>query len=298
MRNPGLDEVQAGIKIARRNINDLRWYHPYHRNWKGIKQRLNESETKVWKSWLKTQHSKHKGHGTWSHHFMANRLEKMDNGNSEDFIFFGSKITADGDYSHEIKRRLLLGRKAMTNLDSILKDRDITLLTKVCPVKTMVFPVVMYGCEIWNIKKAECRRIDAFELWCWKRFLRVPGIARRSEDLMLKLKLLYFGHLMLRTGLIGNDPDDGKDWGQKEKGTTEDEMVGWHHQFNGHEVEQAPGVGDGQGNLECCSPWVCKESDTTECLNWNELIYKVKQNKSSMISNSGSWDPPLQSGKK
>ena len=109
---------------------------------------------------------------------MANRLEKMDNGNSEDFIVFGSKITADGDYSHEIKRRLLLGRKAMTNLDSILKDRDITLLTKVCPVKTMVFPVVMYGCEIWNIKKAECRRIDAFELWCWKRFLRVPGIAR------------------------------------------------------------------------------------------------------------------------
>ena len=119
-----------------------------------------------------------------------------------DFIFLGSKITADGDCSHEIKRRLLLGRKAMTNLDSILKSRDITLPTKVCLVKAMVFPVVMYGCESWTIKKAECPRIDAFELWCWRRLLRVPRTARRSnqsilkeispgyslEELMLKLK--------------------------------------------------------------------------------------------------------------
>ena len=129
------------------------------------------------------------------------------------FIFLVSKITADGDCSHEIKRYLLLGRKTMTNLDSILKSRDITLSTKVCPVKAMVFPVVMYGCESWSIKKAECRRIDAFELWCWKRFLRLPWTARRSnqsilkeispeyslEGLMLKLKLQYFGHLMGRT---------------------------------------------------------------------------------------------------
>ena len=127
-----------------------------------------------------------------------------------DFIFWGSKITADGDCSHEIKRRLLLGRKVMTNLDSILKSRDITLTTKVRLVKAMVFPVVMYGCESWTIKKAECRRIDAFELWCWRRLLRVPWTARRSnqsilketspkyllEGLMLKLKLQYFGHLM------------------------------------------------------------------------------------------------------
>ena len=127
-----------------------------------------------------------------------------------DFIFSGSKITAAGDCSHEIKRRLLLGRKAMTNLDSILKSRDITLLTKVHIVKAMVFPVVMYGCESWTIKKAECRRIDASELWCWKRFSRVPWTARRSnqsilkeispeyslEGLMLKLKLQYFRHLM------------------------------------------------------------------------------------------------------
>ena len=135
-----------------------------------------------------------------------------------DFIFGGSKITADGDCSHEIKRRLLLGRKAMTNLDSILNSRDITLLTKVHLVKAMVFPVVMYGCERWIIKKAECQRIDAFELWCWRRLLRVPWTARRSnqsilkeisprcslEGLMLKLKLQYFGHLMQRVDSLEN----------------------------------------------------------------------------------------------
>ena len=127
-----------------------------------------------------------------------------------DFIFLGSKITADGDCSHEIKRRLLLGRKVMTNLDSILQSRDFTLPAKVHLVKAMVFPVVMYGCESWTIEKAECRRVDAFELWCWRRLLRVPWTARRSnqsiqkeispgcllEGLMLKLKLQYFGHLM------------------------------------------------------------------------------------------------------
>ena len=130
-----------------------------------------------------------------------------------DFIFLGSKITADGDCSHEIKRHLLLGRKTMTNLDSMLKSRDITLPTNVCLVKAMVFPVVMYGCESWTIKKAECRRIDAFELWCWRRLLRVPWTARvfnqsilkeispeyTLEGLMLKLKLQYFGHLLRRT---------------------------------------------------------------------------------------------------
>ena len=129
------------------------------------------------------------------------------------FIFLGSKITADGDCSHEIKRHLLLGRKVMTNLDSILKSRDITLPTKICLVKAMVFPLVMYGCESWTIKKSECRRIDAFEVWCWRRLLRVPWTARRSnqsvlkeispgcslEGLMLKLKLQSFGHLMQRT---------------------------------------------------------------------------------------------------
>ena len=116
-----------------------------------------------------------------------------------DFIFGGSEITADGDCSHEIKRRLLLGRKVMTNLDSIFKSRDITLLTKVCLVKAMVFPVVMYGCESWSVKKAKGQRIDAPEVWCWRRLLRVPWTARRSNQSilkMLKLKLQYFGHLM------------------------------------------------------------------------------------------------------
>ena len=133
-----------------------------------------------------------------------------------DFIFLGSKITADGDCSHEIKRRLLLGRKVMTNPDSILKIRGITLPTKVRLVKAMVFPVVMYGCESWTVKKAECRRMDAFQLWCWRRLLRVPWSARRSnqsilkeisfgcslEGLMLKLKLQYFGHLMQRVASL------------------------------------------------------------------------------------------------
>ena len=139
---------------------------------------------------------------------MANRWGN--NGNSERLYFLGRQITADGDCSHEIKRHLVLGRKAMTKLDNILKSKDITLLTKAHLVKAMVFPVVMYGCQSWTIKKAECHKIDAFELWCWRRFLRVPWTARRSnwsilkeisaeyslEGLMLKLKLQYFGHLM------------------------------------------------------------------------------------------------------
>ena len=149
-----------------------------------------------------------------------------------DFIFLGSKITADGDCSHEIKRCLLLGRKVMTNLDSILKSRDITLSTKVHLVKAMVFPVVMYGCESWTIKKAEHRRIDAFELWCWRRPFRVPWTARRSnqsilkkispgcslEGLMLKLKLQYFGHLMGRADSLEKTLMLGKIEGRRRRG--------------------------------------------------------------------------------
>ena len=166
-----------------------------------------------------------------------------------DFILGGSKITADGGCSHEIKRRLLLGRKVMNNLDSIFKSRDITLPTKVRLVKALVFPVVMYGCESWTVKKAERRRIDAFELWCWRRLLRVPWTARRSiqsivkeispgcslEGLMLKLKLQYSGHLMRRVDSL-EKTDAGRDWGQEEKGTTEDEMAGWHHGLDGCET--------------------------------------------------------------
>ena len=154
----------------------------------------------------------------------------------------GSKITADGDCVHEIKRCLLLGRKIMTKLDSIFKSRDIILPTKVRLAKALFFPVVMYGCESWTVKKAELRKIDAFELWCWRRLLRVPWTARRSnqsilkeispgislEGLMLKLKLQNFGHLMQSVDSL-KDSDAGRDWGQEEKGKTEDEMPGWHH---------------------------------------------------------------------
>ena len=161
---------------------------------------------------------------------MANRWGN--NGNNDRLYFLGLQMTADGDRSHEIKRRLLLGRKAMTNLGSILKSRDITLPTKVCLVKAMVFPVVMNGCESWTVKKAERRRIDAFELWCWRRLLRVPWTARRSsqsilkevspgcslEGLMLKLKLQYFGHLMRRTDSLEKTLMLGKNEGGRRRG--------------------------------------------------------------------------------
>ena len=214
-----------------------------------------------------------------------------------DFVFLGSKIISDGDCSHEIKRCLLLGRQAMTNLDNILKSRDITFPTNVHPIKAMVFPVVMYGCESWAIKKAEHQRIDAFQLWCWRRLLGVPWTARRSnqsvlkeispiyslEGLMLKLKLQYFGHLIWRTDSLEKNPDAGKDWRQEEKGTTEDGMVGWHHWLSGHEFEQTLGAADGQGRLGCCSPWGHKESDMTEWLNWIEPYKKTgKQSNQKM----------------
>ena len=205
-----------------------------------------------------------------------------------DFIFLDSKMTADCDWSPEIKRGRPLGRKAVTNLDSILKTKDITLPTKVYIVKALVFPVVMYGCESWTIKKAERQRIDAFELWCWRRLLRVPWTARRSnqsilkeispgcslEGLMLKLKLQYFGHLthLKRPWCCERLRAGGE-------GTTEDEMVGWHYRLNGHEFEQALGVGDGQGSLVCYSSVQfssvaqlgSQRLDTTERLNWTEL---------------------------
>ena len=172
-----------------------------------------------------------------------------------DFIFWGSRITADGDCSHEIKRRLLLGRKVMTNLDSIFKSRDITLPTKIHLVKAMVFPVVMYGCESWTVKKAKCRRIDAFELWCWRRLLRVPWTERRSNKsilkeispeyslkrLMLKLKLQHFGHLMQRTDSFEKTLMLRKIEGRRRSGR---QRMSWYHQLNGHEFEQAPGIGD------------------------------------------------------
>ena len=168
----------------------------------------------------------------------------------------------------------------MTNLDSLSKSKDITLLMKVHLVKVVVFPVLMYGCDSWTMKKAEHQRIDAFELWCG-RLLRVASITRRPnqhilkeispeyslEGLILKLKPIFWPP-DAKSWLIGKDPDAGKDWRREEKGMTEGKVAGWHQWLDGHGFEQAPGIGDGQGGLACCSPWGWKESDTTEWLNW------------------------------
>ena len=210
MRNAGLEEAQAGIKIARRNINNLRYADDTtlmaksEEEQKSLMMKVKEESEKVVLK-LNIQKTKIMASGSIT-------AWEIDGETVSDFIVGGSKMTADGDCSHEIKRCLLLGRKVMTNLGSILKTKDITLPTNVCPVKAMVFPVVMYGFECWTIKKAGHGRFDAFELWCWRRLLRVPWIARSSnqsilkeispgcslEGLILKLKLQYFGDLMRR----------------------------------------------------------------------------------------------------
>ena len=210
MKNAGLEEAQAGIKIAGRNINNLRYTDDTtlmaesEEELKSLLMKVKVESEKVGLK-LSIQKTKIMASGpiiSW----------EIDGETVSDLIFFVSEITADGDCSHEIKRRLLLGRKVMTNLDSIMKSRDIILLTKVCLVKAMVFPVVTYRCESWTVKKAERQRIDVFELWCWRRLLRVPWTARRSnqsilkeinpgiylEGMILKPKLQYFGHLMRR----------------------------------------------------------------------------------------------------
>ena len=214
------------------------------------------------------------------YHFMANRWGKVET--VTDFIFLGSKITADSNCSQEIKRCWLLGRKAMTNLDGVLKSKDITLTTNVHIVKGMVFLVVMYWYESWTIKKVENRRTDAFKLWCWWRLLRVPWTARRSNQSILKpvnpkgnQPWIFIGRTSaeaeapilwlpdVKSQFTGRDPASGKDWGQEKKRVTEDKMAEWHHWLNGHEFEQTPRDSEGQGSLVCCSPWGCKELDTT-----------------------------------
>ena len=210
MRNAGLEEAQAGIKIAGRNINNLRYADDTTLMAESEEELKSLDEMKVESEKVGLKLNIQKMKIMASSPFTSWEIDGKTVETVSDFIFLGSKITADGDCSHEIKRRLLLGRKVMTNLDSIFKSRGITLPTKVLLVKAMVFPVVMYGCESWTVKKAECQRIDAFELWCWRRLLRVPWTARRSnqstlkeispgislEGMMLKLKLQYFGHLL------------------------------------------------------------------------------------------------------
>ena len=211
MRNAGLDEAQAGIKIAGRNINKLRYADDTtlmaesKEELKSLLMKVKEESEKVG---LKL--NIHKTKMIVSGTITSWQIDGLKVETVVDFTFLGSKITVDGDCSHEIKRCLFLGRKVTTNLNSILKSRDITLPTNVHIVKAMFFPVVMYGCESWTIKKVEHQRIDAFKLWCWRRLLRVPWTAKRSnqsflkelspeyslEGLMLKLNLQYFGHLM------------------------------------------------------------------------------------------------------
>ena len=233
MRNAGLDEAQGGIKIAGRNVNNLRYADDTtlmaqsEEELKSLLMKVKEESEKVGLK-LNIQKTKIMACGpitSW-------QIDGETVDTVADFILGGSRMTAGGDCSHEIKRHLLLGRKVMTNLDRILKSRDITWPTKVRLVKAMVFPVVMHGCESWTIKKTECRRIDAFELWCWRRVLRVPWTARRSnqsilkeiipgcslEGLMLNLKLQYFGHLMQRVDSLEKNPMLGKIEGRRRRG--------------------------------------------------------------------------------
>ena len=233
MKNAGLDEAQAGNKMARRNTNNLRYADnttlmaESKEELKSLLMKVKEESEKVGLK-LDIQKTKIMASGPIT-------LWQIDGETMEtvsDCILGGSQITADGDCSHEIKRHLLLGRKVMTNLDSIFKSRDIIWPTKVRLVKAMVFPVVMYGCESWTVKKAEHQRTDAFELWCWRRLLRVPWTARRSnqsilkeissvcslEGLMLKLKLQYFGHLMRRADSFEKTLMLGKTEGRRRRG--------------------------------------------------------------------------------
>ena len=247
MRSAGLDEAE--IKIARRNINNLRHADDItlmaesEEELKSLLMKVKEESGKVGLK-LNIQKTKIMVSGpitAW----------QIDGGNSDwPYFFGGSKITADGDCSHEIKIHLLLGRKVMTNLDSILKSRDITLATKIHLVKAMVFPAVMYDCESWTIKKVEHWRTDAFELWCWRR-LSSPLDCKEIQPVHPKgnQSWIFIGRIDAKTEtpilwppdsrnwLIRKDPDAGKDWSREEKWTTEDEMVGWHHRCNEHEFE-------------------------------------------------------------
>ena len=204
-----------------------------------------------------------------------------------DFTFLSSKITVDGDCSHEIKRCLLLGRKAITNLDNVLKSKDVTLPTNICIVKSMVSPVIMCWYESWNIKKADHWRTDAFKL-CWRRILSFLDCKEiKPVNSKGNQSWIFIGRTDAeaetpvlwppdgKNWLIGKDPNSGKYWRWEEKGMTADEMLWFHHQLYGHEFEQTLGVGDGQGSLACCSPWGCRVRHgwVTE-LNWHVRVWK------------------------
>ena len=251
MQNARLDEAHAEIKIAWRNNNNLRYADDTtlmaesEEELKSLLMKVKEESENVG-SKLNIQKTKTMASGpitSWQ--IDGQTVETV-----REFILGGWKITADGDCSHEIKRFLLLGRKVMTNLDNIIKSRDITFPTKFHLVRAMVFPVVMYGCEICTIKKVEHQRINAFELWCWRTHASPldckeiqPVNPKENQSWMfigrtdVEAETPILWPHDVKNWLIGKDPDVGKDWKQEEKGMTEDEMVGWHHQLNGHEFE-------------------------------------------------------------
>ena len=258
MWHAGLDEAQVGIMISGRNIHNLRYTDdttPIAEREEELRRLLIKLEEEAEKAGFKLNLQKAKIMAP-VRLFHGKQWEKE--WKQWETIFGGFKITADGDYRNESKRGLLLGRKAMTNLGNILKSRNITLLTKVHLDKAMVFPVLMYGCESWTTKKAECWRIDAFELWCWRRLLRSPLDYKDIQPISHKINQsrIFIGgtdaeaetpilRLPDANWLTGKDHDAWKDWMQEEE-MTEDEMAGWHHWLNGHEFEQTPGVGEGQ----------------------------------------------------
>jgi len=293
MQNAGLDDSQPGIKIVGRSINNLRYADDtlVAETEEELKSLLMRVKEKSEKAGLKLNIQKTKIMA-----FSPITSLQIDGGKVEtmtDFIFLGSKSTADGDYSHKIKKHLLLGRKAMTNLDSILKSRHITLLTKIRVVWAMVSPVVMDGCEL-------DRKEDwAPKNWCLQTVVlgktlespldrkQIKPVSRKGNqpwifrtDAEAEAPILW--PPVLKSSLIGKDPDVGEGWRQEEKGETEDKMVGWHHQLNEHEFEQTPGDSEGQGKLACCSSWSHKQwlSDwtTTHYPNWEIKGYKYERN--------------------